>query len=346
MRFESKLNGSSGTIIASALAFFILTAGASEAHAKIFRTSVTGLPSGLVVQFVGQWSCYLDNRSAILEEEQYTDYEYSIVFGRPQIRLVTRTRYVGQIDKIRQANVNCGIENAVSLNETDFDANYIVWGTDNGLIRVKIDTVHYEVTPDANVQENLSEHVEAKTTALTAGSGTATPTTVTKNQMLFTTWRATYSDSFGFQDIRLPALDFTQPVVNQLGLVTNQSRVKMWITDNDEVCLRVTGDTVCKARSEGGNLSNRNVVVAVGDITIQGTQTSDGNGNEETVTWRFRFNLLGTVFTPAIPSGDYNVIVSADDRDLEEYSQGSGATNPPPSSILPWKSLTVPIVVQ
>src|SRR5262245_34498615 len=225
MRFNAKSDSWNTTLAAAALGFFIMTIGASEAHAKIFRTSITGLPSGLLVQFVGQWSCFIDNRTAILTEEQYTEYESTIVFGRPQIRLVTRTRYVGQIDKIRPASPpQCGIENGVALNQTDFDANYIVWGTDDGNTRVKIDTVHYEVNPDPNVQENLSEHIEAKTTALTVGTGTAVPTTVTKSQLTFTTWKAVYSDSFGFQDIRLPSLDFTQLVINPLtGLASSQS---------------------------------------------------------------------------------------------------------------------------
>jgi hypothetical protein len=90
------------------------------------------------------------------------------------------------------------------------------------------------------------------------------------------------------------------------------------------------------------------VTVSVGDVTVEGTQTPDGNGNEMTVTWKFRFALLGTKTDPGVPAGTYAAIVSADDQDLSDgYFTGAGFnTTPQPKNILPWKALGASIVVQ
>jgi len=339
--------------IVSAVAILIFTAGvgASTADAKVFHAWVEGLPSGLLVQFVGQWSCFIDNRQPFLTETQVTRWERVPNFnGQLVLQQVTRTVYVGQVDKLLQ-NVQCGTENGISLNQTDFDAGYIVWGRDgaDGGFGFKIAQQHHEVNPDPTVEEFLTITIEAESVGLVVSGTSTVPTTITKSQFTFQTWKATYSDSFGFQDIINPSLDFTQTSVDFVGRLVSTSKIKMWLTPEDQVCLRVAGDTECKARSEGGTLSNNGVTVSVADLVVEGSQMPGiGNGNTMTVTWKFRFALLGTIKTPAPAAGDYTAVISADDRDLSGgYFTGAGfGSSPQIKNILPWKALGVPIEVR
>jgi hypothetical protein len=350
MKSENKWMGlRAGIVSAVAILIFMTGAGASTAHAKVFHTWVEGLPSGLLVQFVGQWSCFLDNRNPFLTETQVTRWEVAPnAFGQMVLQQVTRTVYVGQADKILQSGTNCGTEAGITLNQTDFDAQYLVFGRDGGSLGFKIAQQHHEVNPDPAVEEFLTITIEAKSTSLVVAGTSTVPTTIARSLSGFQTWKATYSDTFGFQDIINPSLDFTQTSVNFLGQLVSTSKIKMWLTPDNQVCLRVAGDTECKAKAEGGTLSNNGVIVSVADVAVEGSQVPGiGNGNTMTVRWRFRFSSLGTIKAPAPAAGDYTAIISADDRDLSDgYFTGAGfGSTPQPKNLLSWKALGVPISV-
>jgi hypothetical protein len=76
MKSENKWMGlKAGIVSAVAIFTFMTGVGASTAHAKVFHAWVEGLPSGVLVQFVGQWSCFIDNHNPMLTETQVTRYE-------------------------------------------------------------------------------------------------------------------------------------------------------------------------------------------------------------------------------------------------------------------------------
>jgi hypothetical protein len=335
--------------IVCVLAIFVLTAGASTAHAKVFHAWVEGLPSGLLVQFNGQWSCFLDSHQTFLTETQVSRYEIVFINGIRTLQLVTRTVYVGQVDKLN-FNTTCGTEAGITLDRTDFDALYLVWGRDNGGTAFKLAQQHYEVSPDPTVEENVSITIEAKSTALVLSGTSTVPSSVLRSFTTggFNTWKATYSDSFGFQDILNPSLDFQQTEVTPLGQWVNVSKIKMSLTPDKGVCLQAFGETACKSRALGGTLTVNGVTVSVADVTVEGTQTPNGNGNEMTVTWKFRFSSLGTIKDPGVPAGTYAAIVSADDHDLSDgYFTGAGfGSTPQPKNLLTWKALGASIAVQ
>jgi len=333
-----------------AFAFCLFTIPAAP-QAITVSTALDGLPSGLSVSYdLNFVACPPPHpevhagRVPLLTEQTSTVFT-PVTLPGGQISLSTRTvtRYVGETTIAPQSDNGCGS----SVPPNTVRSFYSVVGgdaEDHTAFRSTQEFSEGTLVPGGSFEFNHS--LSAATSSLTSNGNV--PTTVHKSFVLHFT--AFYSDAFGSDQVITPTLDFTKPVA--VGIAgqpnfsfgtVNQSHVKMTLTPDGQVCLAILGiATKCKNRSAGGTLANGEVTVF-----LEPTSGASGNAGFFTMNWVFRFE-------PAFAGGDFNVIVSADDKDLPTYLVATEEVVhgirrlvhvQRALDLLPWKSLTFPVDV-
>ena len=230
----------------------------------------------------------------------------------------TFTSYHGQLSINALPSSGCSFGNAVKfrLNLMGESAtgnptyrSAVIWTTSSPL---SMSTLHHTI--------------EAKTLSLTyfennVGASPVTSTT----RGTWNRWSSMHSNSMGSSSTVDPTLDFLVPGPPQfLGIMQRVARIT--VTQDRRVCI-VASTTVCRARSEGGVLSHANIDVGVSD-TVH-------NPSSPSTQWSFRL-------APGFRAGTVTVRVAADDLDPASYLVDGEPTE---LNLLPWKPLSVPVLV-
>jgi len=317
------------TVAALGVFTVLFTMMATPLHAQLLRsvsTEVGGLPAGLNVGMkISVHRCVngLENLLRLgvlpLTEHTTTGYEPAPNGG---LRVVVHTTYTGSTNFTVPNSNNC-------FDGSPADSMVFSYqiagsdGSDDGQppLRTTGGFDGVRSSPTSFVQ-NVT--LEGRTFLITENG--VTPSTASKG--ILHRWNVEYRDPFDGSSVGQPSLDFTQLVQTPGGLLVS-SRAKMWLNDSDQLCLRVSGSTQCRARSLGGTLVNGNVTLNVGNTFV------NPENDLLRVTWAFR---LETGFAV----GNYNVVATANDVDPFEYIVDG---QPAALDLLPWKSLTLPVSV-
>ena len=314
-----------------ALLLSVVCAGMLAAQGNTVNITVEGLPSGLQVAVRREvLSCAtipfrFVPQSGVLNliEDSFTTYEpVTLPGGQISLRAVVHVRYIGTTPVATSTNCEA------SLRPTSVALITMVSGEENGSQALRQKSVIPFISAPAPTNVNIT--LEAKTVRINENFQTLQPNAPIARGIPHR-WATNYFDSYGSGSVITPSLDFTQPGVNFLGLPTNISRAKMWITTDDRVCLRVAGVTQC---GQTGNIT-------VGNVTVDASNTLDSVGpnaspdSGKSVVWRF---TLAATF----PLEGFNVIAAAEDQDLDTYLVNGEQEV---LNLLPWKSLKLPIVI-
>ena len=171
--------------------------------------------------------------------------------------------------------------------------------------------------------------LDARTAEILAGYHNLQPfESIAKGQ--FHSWSVNYFDSFGSSSVAAPSLEFTQPV-NVNGIPFNVSRIKMWLTVDNQICLRVSGVTQC---APGWLLTNGHVTVDVSTTRASFAYASSLIRGKN-ITWNFRFDAPFSAET-------LTAVATADDLDLDAYNVDGERQA---LDLLPWKSIKAPVRV-
>ena len=314
-----------------ALLLSIVSAGMLVAQGNTVNITVEGLPGGLQVAVRREvLSCAtipfrFVPQSGVLNliEESFTTFEpVTGSGGITTFRAVVHARYTGTTAVATSTNCEA------SLRPTSVALITMVSGQDNGNPTARQKSVIPFISAAAPTNVNIT--FEAKTVRINENFQTLQPNAPIARVVLHR-WAVNYFDSYGSTSVITPSLDFTQPGISFLGLPTNVSRAKMWITTDNRVCLRVAGTTQC---AQTGNITVGNVTVDADD-TLESVGPNASPDSGKSVVWRF---TLAATF----PLEEFNVIASAEDQDLDTYLVNG---EPEVLNLLPWKSLKLPIVI-
>lgn len=301
--------------------------------AVVATVRVGGLPSGLSVSFRGEFTrCdaggpaqFISTGAVALTEQTLVSFERETVLGQPRIVRKERTHYVGETAFEPPADNGCSV-----VPDGTFRYFYGIGGeTADGQPRIRSTAVIRSATLVDGRDVQFNDILKGETESITQNG--AAPTTIPKGQ--FQDWSVTYLNSFGNRSTRQMSLEFFQttdavlPIA--IGASRSVSRIKMTLTDDNQLCLRVDGTTRCRLRQQRGELTSGGVTVSVGGTTIS------LDGKRTHVNWRFRID-------PAFQGGALTASASAEDRDPIAYLIDG---EPQARDLLPWVPLRLPVTV-
>ena len=318
---------SRGRIAAAALT---LAVAAPAAMAAMVATRIDGLPAGLDLTLGGtQTLCNLNGPTTgsfgpVNLTEQTTINWEAVSLPGGGIRVVERshTAYYGQLNIPAPAGPqNCGVANTAKF-------NLGVAGEGNHGPSLRTGLIAVSTAPQS--MSSLQVTMEATTTGLFGGNGQqatgVAPTAINRGQTQ--QWSASHRDSMGGTSVVTPTLDFiVQTNFPFFGATASLGRIS--ITSIGSVCISAGSSTVCRTRAQGGTVANGNIEVDVADT--RHVVLSD----RADTFWRFRL-------MPGFPAGTIAARVAADDLDPIDYLVDSVPTT---LNLLPWKSLSLPILV-
>ena len=302
-------------------AFAVAVALAAPAALAAVDTRIDGLPPGLTVALVASQQRCTVNGPLTQQLAQQPLTEQTITFwdtvpvlgGGFQLAQRTRTTYVGRLTLPQQLPATGCTATAVN-----FDLGVL------GEAAIRFGRIGNTSSPGTFTALNVT--MEAKTTTLVQIGDGSTPTALVRGQTQ--RWSTTHRDSMNESSVVEPVLDFmVQTNFPFFGATASRARIS--IARDGQVCVRANNTTVCRTRAQGGTVVNGDVEVDVAD-TRHTTLTDSAN-----TTWRFR---LGAGF----PAGTVAARVAADDLDSIDYMVDGVPTT---LNLLPWKSLSVPVLV-
>ncbi len=309
-----------------------LAVAAAPAAAGPIDTRLEGLPPGLLVTVGAALAVCTGNgvttrglASQVLAEQTFVNWEVvTLPFGGTTVVQRTRTAYVGQLNVPSQVSSSgCSFGNQMTLTAT-------LLGESGGQLRARESGVL--ASGAVTSMTRLHATLEAKTSSLTSlvavgGFNQAVvPTAIDRGQTQ--RWTTSHHDGMGVTSVVEPTLDFMVPS-NIPFPGSTMSRARISIATDGKVCVRAGTSNVCRTRAQGGTVVNGGVEVDVAD-----TEHSTAGGLA-TTRWRFR---LDTSF----PAGTVTARVGADDLDTIDYLVDGVAT---PLNLLPWKTFSLPILV-
>jgi hypothetical protein len=308
-------------------------AAAAPAALAAIDTRIDGLPAGLSVSVVAnQIRCINGSAqssqlsSLALAEQTITSWEVvQLPFGGMTLVQRTRTAYVGQLAlPLPLPASGCSFGQALTFNVG-------VLGESAVGPAVRFGQIGSTTSPATFT--TLHHTMEAKTTSLSSlvfvnglNQNVGAPTALVRGQTQ--RWTTTHRDSMNESSVVEPTLDFlVQSNVPFVGAMASRGRIS--VASDGRVCVRVGTNTVCRTRAQGGTVVNGNIEADVAD-TQHSVLTDSAN-----TFWRFRL-------TAGFAAGNVIVRVGADDLDPIDYLVDGVPTS---LNLLPWKSLSLPVLV-
>ena len=307
-------------------AIALAAALAAPAALAAVDTRIDGLPAGLSVTLVAlEPRCTANGMQNISVAQQPLAEQTTTVWdtvplpgGGLQLVQRTRTAYVGRLALPQTLPASgCSFGNVLTF-------NLGVLGQSASGPAMRFGQVGTALSPATLTTLNVT--MAARTTTLVNIADGSTPAALVRGQTQ--RWSSSHRDSMNESSVVEPALDFlVQTNFPFFGAMASRGRIS--ITRDGQVCVRSATGTVCRTRAQGGTVVNGDIEADVAD-TRHTTLTDSAD-----TTWRFR---LGAGF----PAGAVVVRVSADDLDPFDYLVDGVPT---PLNLLPWASLSLPLLV-
>lgn len=221
---------------------FVLAIGitiANAAMAQIVRTAIDGLPSGLQVSLRGEFlrcsgTGVIPINAGGIRLVENTFYTFQSPPGGPvgNFRLVAHSRYLGQMTVKPPSASESGCPK-------DFNSQMKIFlgvlGDEDGFQKTRETKTFF--TDHLNSITDVNLTLSAETTSFTEDF--SSPTSLRKGTLH--RLAVGYSDPFGAASVKTPTLELTQPG-SQFGQPVQVSKVKMILTDDNQVCLNVAGN--------------------------------------------------------------------------------------------------------